>query len=80
MHPLVTRFARLFRCLPSEERERVAEQLEGFIGSYRAEMDRTWRGLLRGDGDGALSVTSAETLAELMTEAGIEPGTTRRSS
>lgn len=81
MHPLTAKFAKFFRRLPPEERERVAEQLLGFLGTFKDKNESTWGRLLWVDGEvEALNEVSGATLAELMTEAGIEPGTSRRSS
>ena len=66
-------FIKAFEQLGPEDRERANGELAGFLMGYCDGKDEAFK-----DAEGeprVLSEISAETLAEIMTEAGVKPGT-----
>lgn len=78
MHALTATFVSMFRGLEPHERDDVARQIQGFLGSYRLDQDSDWRGLVFVDGENILSKASGETLVELLNEALARPGSGSR--
>lgn len=68
MHPLLIKFAQDFNALPTHEREPLARQVMGFIGSFLSSQEAGWTRILFVDGEGALGKVSALTLIELLNE------------
>jgi hypothetical protein len=68
VHELTVRFLTEFRRLAMHEREYVARQMNGFLGAFLLDQDRTWREMVYVEGEGILGKSSSETLVELLNE------------
>ena len=80
LFPCVLAFIDAFDRLLPEEREQVVGEMAAFCLGYRDGKEEAWRESLDLDCENVLNEASAETLAEIMTEAGVKPGTKGRLS